>query len=170
MLSLCRTILDLESDAPLVRSRRYGLIEAAGGELQAIHLRPWPKVVSLAEIMLWGRWRHERMTGDRCWVYYNQPLLHTNYLALTYTISTRDCSLATAFAAMKTLDEVARIKRSDAILCEAWNLRLSDRFLARYGWEQHKPSRWHRHFIKRFYGVYPHAGSLVREAAQEPTV
>jgi hypothetical protein len=23
------------------------------------------------------------------------------------------------------------------------------------GWEPHKPQRWHRNFIRRFYGVYP---------------
>jgi hypothetical protein len=53
------------------------------------------------------------------------------------------------------LDEVARLKASDAILCDVWNWRISDRLLARWGWQPHKPDRWHRHFIKRFYGVYP---------------
>jgi hypothetical protein len=27
--------------------------------------------------------------------------------------------------------------------------------LARFGWEQHAASRWHRNYIKRFYGEYP---------------
>jgi hypothetical protein len=31
-------------------------------------------------------------------------------------------------------------------------------FLARFGWEPHKPQRWHRNFIRRFYGVYPSRG------------
>ncbi len=25
----------------------------------------------------------------------------------------------------------------------------------RLGWEPHKPQRWHRNFIRRFYGQYP---------------
>ncbi len=78
-----------------------------------------------------------------------------NYLALTYILSSRDTTLCQLSQALQTLDEVARIKQSDAILCDAWNLRISDRLFARWGWEPHKPQAWHRNFIKRFYGVYP---------------
>jgi hypothetical protein len=53
------------------------------------------------------------------------------------------------------LDRIAELKRTDAILCDAANTRLSDRLLRRFGWEPHKPERWRRNFIKRFYGVYP---------------
>ncbi len=96
-----------------------------------------------------------RTPGDRCWLYFNQPWRHSNFLALKYVLSLRDCTFATSRRAALTLDEVAHIKRSDAILCDAWNLRISERLLARWGWEAHKPSRWHRHYIKRFYGQYP---------------
>ena len=27
--------------------------------------------------------------------------------------------------------------------------------MARLGWEPHKPQRWHRNYIRRFYGTYP---------------
>jgi hypothetical protein len=53
------------------------------------------------------------------------------------------------------LDEIARLKRSDALLCDVSNWRISERLMARFGWEPHCPSRWHRHYIKRFYGEYP---------------
>ena len=33
--------------------------------------------------------------------------------------------------------------------------RISSRLAERWGWQRHKPSRWRRHFIKRFYGSYP---------------
>ena len=49
----------------------------------------------------------------------------------------------------------ARIKRSDALLCDVASNRISDRLMRRWGWESHKPQRWHRNFIKRFYGQYP---------------
>ena len=42
--------------------------------------------------------------------------------------------------------------------------RISSRLAQRWGWEAHKPSRWRRHFIKRFYGSYPEPlkpGSLI---------
>jgi hypothetical protein len=35
------------------------------------------------------------------------------------------------------------------------NWRLSAAIMARAGWEPHCPSRWHRFFIRRFYGSYP---------------
>jgi hypothetical protein len=55
---------------------------------------------------------------------------------------------------MAVLDEIARIKRSDAILTDAANFRISDRFLRRQGWERHTKARYHRNYIKRFYGEY----------------
>jgi hypothetical protein len=62
---------------------------------------------------------------------------------------------ATFRAAIATLDAVAAEKSIDALVCDALNHRLTDRMLARQGWEKHKPQRWHRNFIKRFYGEYP---------------
>jgi hypothetical protein len=53
------------------------------------------------------------------------------------------------------LDEIARLKQSDALLCDAISERITTRLLSREGWEPHCPSLFHRHYIKRFYGVYP---------------
>ena len=114
----------------------------------------------------WGSRRHRERPGDRCLLYYNQPRRHPNFLALKYIVSHRDCTLATVQRRVDVLDEVARIKRSDAILCDVWNARISDRLLARWGWEPHSPSRWHRHYIKRFYGVYPAARGSGMRASQ----
>ena len=33
----------------VIRTRRYGVIEVRGGEFVGIHMRPWPKIVSVAE-------------------------------------------------------------------------------------------------------------------------
>ena len=40
-------------------------------------------------------------------------------------------------------------KNADALLCDAANLKISDRLLARFGWEAHAPMLGHRNFIKR---------------------
>jgi len=140
--------------APL-RAWRYGVIEMAEGTLQAIHLRCWPKVISAWEVQWLGRFHHGQTTGNRCWLYYNQPRRHSNYLVLKYVVSQRGCTLETFRGALTVLDEIARLKQSDALLCDAWNARISDRLLARWGWQAHCQHRWHRHFIKRFYGHYP---------------
>lgn len=70
-------------------------------------------------------------------------------------MSSRYASFKTFRSSLIVLDEIARIKRIDAIVCEVRNLRISDRLLARWGWESHVPQSRRRHFIKRFYGTYP---------------
>jgi hypothetical protein len=148
------TIHDFTAGADVIRRRRYGIIEAAAGRIVAVHFRPWPKWASLPEAIFWGGWRHRRWEADCCRLYFNQPLRFANFLAVPYVLSGRRTKLSTCHVALAALDEIARIKRSDAILADVLNSRISPRFLARQGWEAHKPSRWHRHYIKRFYGEF----------------
>lgn len=150
-----RTLADPFADCEALRRGRYGVIEVQGGRLAAIHLRAWPKIGSALEVEWLGQRAHRDRPGDCCLVYYNQPWRFPNFLAVNYAVSRRDCTLATIQRAIAVLDEVARLKRTDALLCDVWNLRISDRMMTRWGWEPHKPARWHRHYIKRFYGVYP---------------
>lgn len=158
---LARTLYDpFDADLDALRRGRYGVIEARGGRLWAIHLRRWPKFVSVVEADWLTRRHHEAKPGDRCLLYYDQPRRYPNFLAVKFIISKRDCTLATFRASLTALDEVARVKRSDALLCDVWNLRISERLLARWGWEAHKPQRWHRNYIKRFYGAYPQSTAL----------
>jgi hypothetical protein len=141
------------------------VIDIVEGRLAGIHLRPFPKYVSLIDALFWGRFYHQRVSGDRCRLYYNQPRKCPNYLALKYVLSARDSSLASFFGALAVLDEIARIKKSDAILTDVANFRISQRLLARLGWERHTDSRWHRNYIKRFYGHYPATRAIPRHAA-----
>ena len=60
-----------------------------------------------------------------------------SFLLLDYAISTRGTTLATIRGALCVLDELARLKRSDAILCDVATMRISDRLLARWGWAPH---------------------------------
>lgn len=158
-LRLTATITDWSSGAEQLRRGRYGVIEAGGSRIVAVHLRPWPKLVSWPEFWPAGTDYHARGAADRCWLYFNQPRRFSNFLALRYIISTHGTSFATFRAALRALDRLAELKRSDALLCDAANTRLSDRLLQRFGWEPHTAARWRRNFIKRFYGVYPATAS-----------
>jgi hypothetical protein len=149
------TIIDFDAGGERIRERRYGIVETAGGKLVAVHLRPWPKLVSLPELLPVGPHYHRRGAADRCLLYYNQPWRMPNFLALKYVVSTPGTSYRTFRAALTALDRIAELKRVDAIVCDAANSRLSDRFMARQGWEPHKPQPWHRNYIRRFYGEYP---------------
>lgn len=150
-------IRDFTAEQEKLRARRHGVIETVAGELHAIHLRLWPKLLALPELLPLGPRYHARGEADRCLLYFNQPRQMSNYLSLKYVISTGGTSYRTFRAALTTLDAIAELKRIDAIVCDAANVRLSDRLMARLGWEPHKPQRWHRNFIRRFYGVYPGA-------------
>lgn len=149
------TITEFDAARERLRTRRYGVIETVGGKLAAVHLRPWPKLVSLRELVPLDDRYHPRGAVDRCRLYYNQPWRMPSYLALKYIETTDGTSYATFRAALKTLDAIAELKGIDAIVCDAANLRLTDRVMRRLGWEPHKPQRWHRNFIRRFYGSYP---------------
>ena len=69
----------------------------------------------------------------------------------------------TLYAASLVLDEVARLRRSQAIVCNVTNRRISDRLMQRWGWEEHCQQWSSRHFIKRLYGEYPEISSSWRE-------
>lgn len=156
-ISPWQSTTDLVAGVELIRQRRYGIIEVRAGRLARIMFRPWPTLISLPEVWWLGGGYHERGTGDTCWLYYNQPRSASRYLALMYAVSSSDARYPTIRRAAQILDEVARIKQADAIVCEASNLRISDRLLTRWGWEQHLLDSPQRHWIKRFYGSYPPA-------------
>jgi len=154
MFSLWTTVSDLETGRDEIRRWWHGVIEVADERLAAVHLRAWPCFVSLPETWL-GRWHHAAAEGNRCWLYYSTPFGFPQYLALNYVVSSRATTLGTFRRAVRTLDEIARLRGTDALMCEASNLRISDRLLARWGWERHCLDTPQRHFIKRFYGSYP---------------
>lgn len=145
-----QTISDVHCAVEVLRDRRFGLIESRSGLLTAIHFRPYPFSGSLA-----GAWfdrisKPWRKKEDCCRLYFNAPVNCPGFLTLAYLQSNAGTQLATVQSALRTLDFVANVKRSNAIVCDASNLRLTDRMLARYGYEKHAPKLKGRHFIKRF--------------------
>lgn len=148
------TITDLTADADVVRARRYGLIVARQSQLQAIHFRPWPKLISRLEVATIGRYVHQRSRGDYCWLYYNAPLSAPGFLSLVYVISGKETTWRTFRTALQTLDEVARLRRAAAIVTDVSNPQITERNLSRNGWEPHCAHLAGRHYIKRFYGEY----------------
>ncbi len=158
-MSLFETAFDLVNFTDMLRRRKHGVIEVRDGELHRIDLRPWPAMVSQ-----WRLWRDARRRigngldtdhEDVCRLYYDQVWRMPQFMALKYVVSQPGTSFRTFRVATLVLDEIARIKRTDAIVCEARNSRISDRLLKRWGWESHVVGSRRRHFVKRFYGLYP---------------
>jgi len=92
-MPLFETVTDLNEGAPVLRRRRYGVIEVVDGRFRCIRLRPLPKIITGIGVLLGQAW-HRRLAGDRLWVYYNQPVRFSNFLVLKYAVSGRETSMA----------------------------------------------------------------------------
>lgn len=153
-----QTINDHKTNESTIRDRSYGVIDVRDQEIFAIHFRPYPKLISVAEIQcskLWKKRSANFRHSDRVLLYYNQPLFHRNFLALKYFVSDYKTSLASIAVCLSVLDYIAMLKKTDAIVSEITNKRIKDRHLSHFGWEEHMQERRGRHWIKRFYGNYP---------------
>jgi hypothetical protein len=151
------TVRDIHRDSQTIARRAYGVVEIIDGKFEAVRLRPFPTMISSVEAAWFGRYQQRCGLSNGCRLYYNQPAGHRSYLALVYVVTTLNATLTTLRLGLKLIDEIARIKRCDAILCQVTNRRLTDRILGRAGWERHLLHRRGRHFIRRFYGQYPAA-------------
>jgi hypothetical protein len=136
-------------DEEVLRRHRYGIIETASGELAAIHFRPFPKWISIVEVVYQQYRFHRRRWENRCLIYYNAPRRCPGYLAAAYILTFAGTRYDTILRASATLDAVARIRRCEAIVCHVTNRRMSDRVLSRFGWEKQAIHPRRRHFIKR---------------------
>jgi len=168
-MPLWQTVVDLEADAEILRRRRYGVIEMKDQQLKAIHLRPYPRIINATGVVILRGRIYNLTEGDCCWLFYNQPLRFSNFLVLKYVVSSRAATLRTFRGALVVLDEIARLKQSDALLSEVVNQRISERLLDRWGWERHVQSSRRRHYIKRFYGQYPASDAARRLASGRPS-
>lgn len=149
------TFLNVRCDQ--LRRRRYGLIRVNRDGEASLYFRWWPKRVSIWESRTLGAWFHAGPHRDACRLYFAQPWGSESYLALTYIVTSHRTSLAWLRLAVALLDQVAVIKRSDAILCHVTNHRISDRLLRRWGWQPQSGASPSRLWIKRFYGDYSKA-------------
>jgi len=160
------TVTQLGRDADVLRRRPYGVIETSAGQFDRVRLRPWPKLPSLGGVLLLGKLRHTWIAADRCRLFYDQVRGQPNYLAVKYIVSGKGASYQTFRRALDVLDEIARIKGTDALLCELATWRITREMMRRWGWEPHPVSRWRRHYIRRFYGEYPPRPAWLEEKLQ----
>lgn len=148
-----RAISDIGCNEEIVAERRIGHIVIEAGRLLAVYGRWWPYYGNMLQTYLDVKMRP--VQADRCELFYHQSLSAAGFLTLAYVRSGPRTSLSSFYGATLVLDEVARVKRANAIVSHVTNSRITDRLLQRWGWQQHCLDWPGRHFIKRFYGVYP---------------
>ena len=154
-MPLIQSVHDINAEQHILMTRAYGMIETSRGKFVRVQLKPWPKVGSIVEAKWFSHWRNSRRPHDHCRLFYNQPMQHRNFLALTYIETSLNTSWKSVATALRVLDRIAYIKQADAMVAEVYNERISDRLLRRMGWERHREDSQQRHWIKRFYGSYP---------------
>lgn len=169
MRPIIETVRAIEPNQQVLRQRPYGMIEAINGKVVRIRLKPWPKIASLMEAHWIQAMKSQRQQPDVCRLYYNQPIGHRNYLVLSYVESSLNTRLKTFYATLDALNQIAFIKRSDALLAEVTTKRLTDRFLERRGWERYLEHKPQRHWVKRFYGTYPEIAKAFLKDAHQPS-
>lgn len=141
--------------APWLRQQCHGVIEVRDGRLFAVRRLRFARRANVLDHW-WGLWRHRHGAAcDRVRCVFLHPRSSPRYLALAYVVSWPGTRFASFRLALRILDEIARLRQVDAIVCDVANARISHRLLTRWGWVPHAPQRWHRNYIKRFYGTYP---------------
>ena len=146
-------VTHIAQQAQQLAARRAGHIVVQGGRLVAVFGRWWPYLGNHLRAAWDQRFRQTEV--DRCELFYHTAISSPQFLTLSYIHSGEKTSLASLYAATLVLDEIGRIKRSLAIVCNVTNDRISDRLFARLGWVSHCHAWSGRHFIKRFYGQHP---------------
>ncbi len=160
-------VRNIAREREVLARRRYGRIVTQAGKFHCVSGRWWPHIGNLMQVY-WDI-ALRRTPENRCELFYHQPFGSPNFLTLSYVHSGAATSLSTFYLATLVLDEIARLKKTDAIVCNVTNDRLTDRLLSRWGWQSHMPDWPGRHFIKRFYGTYPEIPAIWRQRFEATT-
>lgn len=150
---VCPVISELAGNERRLERWRCGRIVTGQGRLKFVQRRWMGYRASIWRVALERRYRPQ--SAIECELFYHHGWLSSDFLVLGYVRSHPQATLASFYCATLVLDEIARIKRSHAIVTELSNDRLSDRLMTRWGWQQHCLTWPGRHYIKRFYGTYP---------------
>ena len=130
-----------------------GTIDFPKFELVAIQRRLLCGRVSVAQV--WWQATYGRSDNEVCWLDYHQPVGMPAFLTLDYIRSGKSAGIKSFIGACKILDEIARIRGTQAIVAHVTNQSITDRLLTRLGWQQHMEEWNGRHWIRRFYDGYP---------------
>ena len=154
-------VVDMRAQRQWLIDRRQGCIVIRQSELPTIFGRWWAYTGNLLAVAMDSRWR--RIECDACELYFHESRWAPGFLTLDYVRCGPGTTLSTFYAATLVLDEIARLKKSSAIVANVTNSRISERLMTRWNWHRHCLGWYGRHYIKRFYGQYPAIDPVWRE-------
>lgn len=130
-----------------IRTWRYGEVEVSNGEVVAIYPRWWPRVGSQ-----WESWQdsvHRTLPTDSCRAYYAFPRRAPGFMSVLYARSGPGTQYKSIARAASAMDEIARIRDAQAIVCQMISERGTERLMKRWGYVRHAFSLGDNHYIKR---------------------
>lgn len=84
-----------------------------------------------------------------CRVFYSFPIRTPGFMAINYFTSGEQTSYRTLILGVQVLEEIARSRKSIAIVCQAVSVRLSERLMHRWGFVRHALTLGENHYIRR---------------------
>lgn len=88
-------------------------------------------------------------SNGECRFFYSFPCRTPGFMAVNYMTSGDQTSYRTLLLGVQVLEEIARRRKSIAIVCQAYSNRLSERLMHRWGYVRHALSLGDNHYIRR---------------------
>jgi len=131
----------------LIRAWRYGEVELSNGEFVGIYARWWPRFGSQWET--WQETYNPTLPPDSCRAYYAFPRKAPGFMSVLYARSGPSTQYKTIYRAVNAMDEIAKLRDAQAIVCQMVTERGSERLMKRWGYVRHAFSLAGNHYIKR---------------------
>jgi hypothetical protein len=137
----------LESCESQIARWRYGEVETCEGQVTGLYARWWPRIGSELDVAMDNYLSQLRENSAR--FYYAFPLRSPGYMTILYAHSGPRTSYATLYRGIETMDAIAKLRRTNAIVCQATNAKLEERTMNRWGYVRHALALGDNHYIKR---------------------
>lgn len=141
------SVTSVVGNSEKIRSWNYGELELSDGKLIGIYPRWWPRCGSQWEAFQDSYFR--TLPRDFCRAYYAFPRRAPGFMSVLYARSGPKTQYKTLYRAVVVMDEIARLRDAQAIVCQTISLRASERLMNRWGYVRHAQSLGSNHFIKR---------------------
>lgn len=145
------SVASIDHHASEISRWRYGTVLLRNGKLIAIQARWWPRWGTVFGAMMDRVVR--TLPEDECRFYFAFPRSAPGFMSLLYVHAGEKTTYQTFHQGIASIEAIARLRRSHAIVCQVTNDRLSERMMNRWGYVKHAPHLGPDHYICRLQSV-----------------
>jgi hypothetical protein len=118
------------------------------GQLVVVQARWWPRWGTVFGAMMDRVARN--LPDDECRFYYAFPRTSPGFMSLLYVHAGEKTTYKTFHQGIAAIESLAKLNRSQAIVCQVTNDRLTERMMRRWGYVKHAEHLGRDHYIRRF--------------------